>query len=85
MCFKLQKEKQGQELIKEAKELGVVMGDIYPERDFGASNITEARQQERVRSAKNAKYAKLTWIIALISATASLFSAVAAWLAFKIN
>lgn len=79
------KEKQGKELIQEAKDLGVAMGDIYPERNFGASNIAEARLQERVRSAKNARHARRTWIIALISAIASVFSAIAAWLAFKIN
>jgi len=75
MFFKLQKEKQGQELIQEAKELGVVMGDIYPDRDFGASNIAEARLQERVRSAKNAQHARRTWIIALIAVIASFFIA----------
>lgn len=37
--------------------------------------------QERVRSAKNTKYARLTWIIALISAVASVISAIAAWFA----
>ena len=85
MIFILKKEKQGQELIQEAKELGVATEDIYPTHSLGASDFAEARLQERVRSAKNARYARLTWIIALIAAITSLFSAMAAWLALKIN
>ena len=85
MCFKLQKEKQGQELIEEAKKLGVAISDIYTDKEFGASDVANARLQERVRNAKITRYARLTWIIAMISAIASLLSALAAWFAFKIN
>ena len=75
------KEKQGQELINDAKELGVETEDIFPTREVGAGDIANAKLQERVRSAKNARYAKLAWVIALISATASVLSALAAWFA----
>ncbi len=81
MVFMLPKEKQGQELIDEAKKLGVTTEDIYPTRELGASDIAQAKLQERVRNAKNHKYAKLTWIIALMSAIASVISAIAAWFA----
>lgn len=79
------KEKQGQELVSEAKRMGVATEDIFPTREMGASDIANARLQERVRNAKNIKYARLTWLIALISAITSLFSAIAAWLAVKLN
>ena len=75
------KEKQGEELVQEAKKLGVSLEDTYPTKSFGASSIAEPKLQEHVRRAKNARYARLTWIIALVSAIASVFSAVAAWLA----
>ena len=85
MIFRLSKEKQGKELVEEAKRLGVVTEDIFPSREIGVSDIANAKLQERVRSAKNIKYAKLTWIIALISAVASIVSALAAWLAVSHN
>lgn len=76
MCFKLRKEKQGEELFEEAKKLGVATDGI-----FQNSTIREGALQERVRSAKNTRYARLTWVIALISAIASAISAIAAWYA----
>lgn len=51
----MEKEKQVEELIQEAEELGVPKRDIYPYRDFGASDVAKARLWERVRNAKNAK------------------------------
>ena len=81
MCFGSQKEKQGQELVNEAKELGISTEDIFPTREIGAGDIANARLQERVRSAKNIRYAKFTWIIALMSAIAAVVSAIAAWIA----
>ena len=81
MCFKYKKEKRGQELINEAQRLGVATEDIFPTREIGAGDVANARLQERVRNAKNVQYARLTWIIALISALASVFSAIVAWLA----
>ena len=74
--FKFKKEKQGQELIEEAKKLGVMTDDIIHRREPDYTGL-----QERVRSAKNTKYAKLIWIIALLSAIASVISAIAAWIA----
>lgn len=85
MIFKCQKEKQGEKLIEEAEELGVSKDDIFRERFMSSyyldNSLKEAELQERIRSAKNIRYARLTWIIALISAIASLISAIAAWLA----
>ncbi|OGK56463.1 MAG: hypothetical protein A2665_00780 [Candidatus Zambryskibacteria bacterium RIFCSPHIGHO2_01_FULL_46_30] len=75
------KEKQGEELIKEAKKLGVATEDCFPTREVGASDIANPKLQERVRNAKNAKNARLTWIMALLSAIAAVLSAIAAWLA----
>jgi hypothetical protein len=71
--------------IEIAKRLGVTTEDIFPTGALGASDIGFARLQERIRNAENTKYAKLTWIVALISAIASVISAAAAWLAIKIN
>ncbi len=75
------KEKQGQELIEEAKRLGLSLEDTYPTKSYGASSVAEPKLQQRVRDAKNLRYARLTWIIALISAIASVISAIAAWCA----
>lgn len=80
MCFKLYKEKRGKELDDEAKKLGVPIDDIRQTRE-GYGDTADVRIQERIRSAKNAKYARLTWIIALTSAFASVISAIAAWYA----
>ncbi|MCX6702991.1 MAG: hypothetical protein NTW60_03960 [Candidatus Wolfebacteria bacterium] len=77
-----QKEKQGDELLDEAKRLGVATDGIIP-GVISIGGIREAVLQERVRSAKNTKYAQLTWIVALISAIASLVSAIAAWIAIS--
>ena len=81
MCFEYRKEKQGEELVEEAKNLGVMTEDIFPTRGIDAGDIANAKLQERVRNAKNTKYTRLTWTIALISSIAALLSALAAWLA----
>ena len=75
------KEKLGQELVDEAKKLGVETEDIFPSREIGAKDIANAKLQARVRNAKNTRYARLAWIIALASAIASIVSALAAWIA----
>ena len=78
---KIFEEKQGQELIEEAKRLGLSLEDTYPTRSYGASSVAEPKLQQKVRDAKNSRYARLTWIIALVSAVASVISAIAAWFA----
>lgn len=79
MFPKIYNEKKGQDLINQAKKLGVETEDIFPTREIGAGDVANARLQERVRSAKNARYAKLSWIIALVATLASVISAVTAW------
>lgn len=84
MIFNPKKEKQGRELIEEAEKLGVATDGIFKPNAYVSyleSPFREAALQERVRSAKNTRYAKLTWIIALMSAIASVVSAIAAWFA----
>lgn len=83
MIFKLfrYKEKQGEELIQEARDLGLSLEDTYPTKSFGASSVAEPKLQERVRNAKNVRYAQRTWIIALFSSIAAVVSAIAAWIA----
>jgi len=56
--------------------LGVETVDLACRREPDYAGL-----QERVRSARNTRYAKLTWIIALTSAIASVISAIAAWFA----
>lgn len=76
----MQKEKQGTALIKEAEKMGVAVDGIYgPNKDY----VREGALQQRIRNAKNTKYAQLTWVIALVSAVASLISAIAAWTAIS--
>ncbi len=77
----MEKEKHGQELIEEAKRLGIAFDDIFPSQERGASDVAYPRLQERVRNAKSAMYARRTWVIALASSVASVISAVAAWVA----
>lgn len=79
-----QKEKQGQELINEAEELGVEMEDLsLGGRVAFRGSEGFAELQKRVRSAKNAQYTQWTWIIALVSAIAAVVSAIAAWVAIS--
>lgn len=78
---KIFKEKRDDELINEARELGVETEDIFPTKEIGASSVANHRLQERVRNAKNLRYARWIWIIALISSIAAVISAIAAWVA----
>ncbi len=77
MCLNFYKEKIGQALIDETKGLGIETEDLFPTRELGAGDVANTRLQERVRSAKNTRYARRTWIIAWISAVASVISACA--------
>ncbi|PIV84033.1 MAG: hypothetical protein COZ28_00975 [Candidatus Moranbacteria bacterium CG_4_10_14_3_um_filter_44_15] len=74
----MNKEKQGKELLEEAEKLGVARDGINLPGSF---HFREGALQQRVRNAKNTRYAQMTWIIALISAIASAISAIAAWTA----
>jgi len=71
------KEKTGRELIEEAKRLGVSL-EHTKNRD---GSLREGALQARVREAKRARRESALWLIAFISAIASLFSAIAAWIA----
>lgn len=75
------KEKTGENLKKEAKELGLSEDGWYDHRGTVREVFREAAVQARVREAKRARRENRLWIIAIISALASFFSAVAAWLA----
>lgn len=77
--MKIVKEKQGAELVKEAQKLGVGIDGIYDSKGY----LREAALQARINGAKNTRYAQLTWKIALISAIASVISAIAAWVAIS--
>jgi len=66
----------GQELLARARELGVSEHDLY--RDSGPN---EAELQRRVLEAERANREAWLWLLAVIAAIASLFSAAAAWLA----
>lgn len=73
----MKKEKQGQKLIEEAEKLGIATDGICTKNGI----LREGALQQRIRNAKNIKYAQRTWIIALISTITSLVSAIAAWTA----
>ena len=75
------KEKTGEDLKKEAKELGLSEEGWYDHRGTVREVFREAAVQARVREAKRARRENRLWLIAIISAFASFFSAVAAWLA----
>jgi len=83
--FKNKKEKTGDELINEEEKLGVATDGIFPKEGLHIRGFNEppreAALQERVRRAKEIRYSKLTWIIALVSAIASALSALVAWFA----
>ena len=70
----------GEALDELAKELGVSQFGL--ERIIGASRRTdEAELQKRVMEAVKFRQQSMLWLIAVISATASVFSALAAWVA----
>ncbi len=69
---------QGESLRKRAEELGVSQHGLCTEK---LGNINEALLQERVITAERSQREHRLWVIALISAVASAFSAIAAWIA----
>lgn len=71
------KEKQGDELKREALKHGLAPNEWYDSNGV----LREAALQERLRSAKTSRYVQKTWMIALISAIASVVSAIATWVA----
>jgi len=71
------KENTGDALLNEARRLGVSTDEI----GTASGRVSEPILQERVRAAKIARWARNSWIVALISAAASLVSAIAAWIA----
>ena len=71
------KENIGQALLDEARKLGVSMDEI----GTSSGQISEPTLQERVRAAKVARWARNSWIVAVISSAASFVSAIAAWVA----
>ncbi len=78
------KELTGEDLKREARELGLSDDNWYEQRDRSVSStgkFREAAVQARVREAKRARRENKLWVVALISALASLFSAIAAWYA----
>ena len=76
--MKLQK---GDVLLKRAKELGVSDQELFDTK----GHYSEPELQIRVIEAERSIRENKLWIIALISAIASLFSAIAAWLAVLSN
>jgi hypothetical protein len=75
------KEKTGEDLKREARALGLSEDGWYDHRGTVLELFREAALQTRVREAKRARRESRLWIIAVISALTSLFSAAAAWLA----
>ena len=73
------KEKTGEALKKEARKLGV----SFDELGSNSGIISEPILQQRVREAKNTRFAKLTWIIAFTSFLVSVFSAIVSWIAIS--
>jgi len=74
------KEKTGKNLRDEALKHNLSSEGWYTKDGV----FREAAVQERVRSAKNSRLARNTWIIALVSAIASIVSAIVAWVAVSI-
>jgi hypothetical protein len=69
---------QGDALLKRAEELGVSQHGLCTEK---LGNTNEAILQQRVIEAERQQREHRLWLIAVISAIASVFSALAAWLA----
>lgn len=66
--------KSGDSLLKEANKLGVSTSNLGGPEDW-------SELQRRVMDAKRFKRESLAWLVALVSALASLLSAAAAWYA----
>ena len=76
----------GEALRKRAEKLGVVITKDDPTEPSGVYEIfravvSEAELQRRVIEAERHIYSQRMWIIAVIAATASAVSALAAWCA----
>ena len=69
------KEKK-ERITRRSSKLGVALDGIETQ-----NYLREAALQQRVREAKNTRYAQLGWLLALVSAIASAISALAAWIA----
>ncbi|MDO8950722.1 MAG: hypothetical protein Q8S43_08125 [Actinomycetota bacterium] len=69
---------QGQELEARARELGVSLNYLV-NPNSGTSD--EPELQRRVLEAERARRESWLWLVALLSAAASIVSAVAAWVA----
>ena len=69
------KQKNGPQLIKQAKELGVSLDAVYSSNGV----LNEPVLQQRVRDVLNLSIAHRNWILALVSSIASVISAAAAW------
>ncbi len=81
MIFKNEKLLTGNKLMARATELGVsTTKDIAPR-----SNVSDAELQRRVIEAERAIRENRLWKIALLSALASLVSAIASWMAVLRN
>lgn len=81
MIFKNEKLLTGDKLMARATELGVsTTKDITPR-----SNVSDAELQRRVIEAERAIRENRLWKIALLSALASLVSAIASWMAVLRN
>ena len=74
---------QGQELEQRARELGVdIQGSPHTGSSSGARPRAEDHElQQRVIEAERANRESRLWLLALISALASVVSALAAWAA----
>jgi hypothetical protein len=78
---------EGKQLEERARQLGVdIQGDLIFQSSSGRSpRASDYELQRRVMEAERAKREHLLWVVALVSAIASLMSAIAAWLAVVRN
>lgn len=73
--------KQGQELRKSAKDFGVSLEGLpHPDQPH-LTVLNDPEIQRRVMEAERHKREASLWLLALLSAAASIISAVAAWCA----
>jgi len=74
---------EGKQLEERARQLGVdLQGDLIFQSSSGRhQRAADYELQRRVMEAERAKREHRLWVVALVSAIASLVSAIAAWLA----
>ncbi|GBE39130.1 hypothetical protein BMS3Bbin08_01749 [bacterium BMS3Bbin08] len=70
----------GKKLEERANELGVSLHEVYT----GRGHLVEPELQRRVMEVERSQREARLWLIALISAIASVLSAAAAWYAIVI-